>query len=83
MCGIAGFLTSDPERLGSLEAVSSRMALAIQHSCTETWVCWWMKLPALCWHIVACLFLICVQPVISRWRRLAGGRLVFLIENIY
>ena len=31
MCGFAGFLTTDPGRLGDLEAVSTRMALAIQH----------------------------------------------------
>ena len=31
MCGIAGFLTADPGRLGDLEAASTRMALAIQH----------------------------------------------------
>lgn len=31
MCGFAGFLLADPERLGDLEAVSTSMALAIQH----------------------------------------------------
>ncbi|MEQ1789378.1 MAG: asparagine synthase (glutamine-hydrolyzing), partial [Rickettsiales bacterium] len=31
MCGFAGFLLADPGRLGDLEAVSTSMALAIQH----------------------------------------------------
>jgi len=31
MCGFAGFLTADPGRMGDLDALSTRMALAIQH----------------------------------------------------
>jgi len=31
MCGFAGFLTTDPDPLGSPKAVATRMALAIQH----------------------------------------------------
>jgi len=81
MCGFAGFLTDDHVRLGNLEALSTRMALAIRHRGPDD--AGRMRRPVLRWHIGACLFLISLRPTTSRWRRLAGGRLVFLIENIY